>query len=446
MSVMKKKAAIAVENVTKAYKLYDRRLERIIETFHPFKKKYHKHFFALKDVSFEVKKGEAVGVIGRNGSGKSTLLQILCGILKPTAGTVKVDGRVTALLELGAGFNPEFTGKENVYLNGAILGFNKKEMDARYEKILNFAEIGEFIDKPVKTFSSGMYVRLAFAVQTCMDPDILIVDEALSVGDFFFQQKCMKHMLSMRQNGVTLIFVSHDSSMIRDLCDKVLYLKNGRTMFFGPSQQAIQHYYHEESMQSYPDECVLDENLEQKFHIHTEPSNIVDILKEKAVWTADSIENEESKEAKLLAVLVLNDRNETTLKANVGERIKFKVLYRLLAEEPIHVTLTIKNRYNQIINCNGSYLSSIEPLRAIKGSYMLFEMTMDCMIELGFYSFSFNLCKITLPNRGITVDETPWLGPLAINWDYENEKAPFLGMFNIPFYNAKFMPADESCF
>lgn len=437
---------IKVSGVSKAFRLYNRRLDRIKETFHPFKKKYYEPFWALKDISFEVEKGEAIGIIGRNGSGKSTLLQILCGIIKPTAGNVKVEGRISALLELGAGFNPEFTGKENVYLNAAILGFSKKEMDERYDDIVRFAEIGEFIDNPVKTYSSGMYVRLAFAVHACMDPQILIVDEALSVGDFFFQQKCMKHMLSLRKKKVTLIFVSHDSSMVRDLCDKVVYLQNGQQRYFGPSRKAIQLYYQEGAVQLQPNECQIDENLDLISFPKNEQLHIVDILKKKAIWMAKEGDKTNNLEARLAAVIVLDSENEMTMKFRMGEKIKFKVLYQTFTENPIHVSVTVKNRYNQIINCNGSYISEIEPLKVKKGSYIIFEFQMECGIELGHYSFSFNLSKISLPNRGITIDETPWLGPLAIDWDFENKKAPFLGMFNIPFHDAKFIPVDEKCF
>lgn len=444
--MMNNQPVIVAKKIEKAFRLYDRRLDRIKETFHPFKKKYYTPFWALKNISFEINKGEAIGIIGRNGSGKSTLLQVLCGILMPTSGSVKVDGRIAALLELGAGFNPEFTGKENVYLNAAILGFSKKDMDERYDDIVEFAEIGGFIDKPVKTYSSGMYVRLAFAVHACMDPQILIVDEALSVGDFFFQQKCMKHMLSLRQKKVTLIFVSHDSSMVRDLCDKAIYLRNGQLSYFGPSQKAIQLYYQEEAVQPRPDECQLDENLDLISLPKNEQLNIVDILKQKAIWMAKDDDKANNLEARLAAVIVLDSENEMTTKFRMGEKIKFKVLYQTFTENPVHVSVTIKNRYNQIINCNGSYISEIEPLKVNKGSYIIFEFQMECGIELGHYSFSFNLFKPGLPNRGIAIDETPWLGPLAIDWDFENKKAPFLGMFNIPFYDAKFIPVDESCF
>jgi len=182
--------AIKAENLTKTYRLYDSNLDRLKESLHPLRRKYHHEFNALHDFNFEVKKGETVGIIGKNGSGKSTLLKIITGVLTPTSGSVTVNGRISALLELGAGFNPELTGIENVYFNGTLMGYSKEEMHAKLDDILGFADIGEFVRQPVKSYSSGMFVRLAFAVAINIDPDILIVDEALAVGDIFFQQKC----------------------------------------------------------------------------------------------------------------------------------------------------------------------------------------------------------------------------------------------------------------
>ncbi len=220
--------AISVRNLSKKYRLYDTPQHRLKEALHPFRKKYHRDFWALKDVSFEVKKGETVGIIGRNGSGKSTLLQIIAGTLTPTTGDIALDGRVAALLELGSGFNPEFTGRENVFMNGAILGISREEMEKRFDDIALFAGIGDFIDQPVKTYSSGMVVRLAFSVSVNVDPDILIVDEALSVGDAAFQFKCVERLERLTRSGLTLLFVSHDIGMIRNFCDHVIYLQNGR--------------------------------------------------------------------------------------------------------------------------------------------------------------------------------------------------------------------------
>jgi len=202
----------------------------------------YRDFWALKDISFEVKKGEIVGIVGRNGSGKSTLLQIIAGTLQPTTGSVKVNGRLAALLELGSGFNPEFTGRENVYLNSTVLGLTRSETDAKFESVASFADIGEFIDQPVKTYSSGMAIRLAFAVQIQLDPDLLIVDEALSVGDEAFQRKCFARITQMRDRGATILFVSHSSGTVVSLCQRAILLDHGGRILTGRPKEVLQFY------------------------------------------------------------------------------------------------------------------------------------------------------------------------------------------------------------
>jgi lipopolysaccharide transport system ATP-binding protein len=223
--------------------MYSSPAEKFKELIHPFKRKYHHEFSALKDISFDVKRGECIGIIGRNGSGKSTLLQIICGILQPTGGEIKVNGKISALLELGAGFNPSFTGRENIYINGSLAGFSSEEMDRRFHLIADFADIGKFIDQPVKTYSSGMYVRLAFACSVNVDPDILIVDEALSVGDIFFQQKCHARMEQLLTTGTTIILVSHDMRAIGKYSTKVLLLDKGNCLYWGQPTEAVLRYY-----------------------------------------------------------------------------------------------------------------------------------------------------------------------------------------------------------
>ena len=239
---MSESIAISLKNITKTYRLYDSHTDRVKETFHPFRKKYHYPFNALSNVSFNVKRGETVGIIGRNGSGKSTLLQIICGILQPTAGSVEVNGRVSALLELGAGFNPEFTGRENVYLNGTILGLTSGEIDARFNEIREFAEIGDFIDQPVRTYSTGMYVRLAFAVAINVDPDILIVDEVLAVGDEAFQRKCFSRIQDIQKSGGTIIFVSHSAQAVVELCNRAIFLNQGELLLSGKPKAVVSQY------------------------------------------------------------------------------------------------------------------------------------------------------------------------------------------------------------
>jgi ABC-type polysaccharide/polyol phosphate transport system ATPase subunit len=220
--------AISVIGLTKTYRLFDHPGDRIKQFFSLGIKQYHREFPALKSVSFDIKRGETVGIIGRNGSGKSTLLQLICGILKPSAGSVKVNGRISALLELGAGFNPEFTGRENVYFQGALMGFTQTQMAQRFNKIAAFASIGEFIDQPVRTYSSGMFVRLAFAVAVHVEPEILVVDEALAVGDMEFQERSLERMKHLRQQGCTIVLVTHSIPAIRNFCQTAIWLDAGR--------------------------------------------------------------------------------------------------------------------------------------------------------------------------------------------------------------------------
>ena len=242
--------AIHVNQVSKCYQIYNTPRDRLKQfVFPPLQgvmrqkpKQYFQEFWALQDISFQVKKGETVAIVGRNGSGKSTLLQIITGMLMPSSGFVETQGCLAALLELGAGFNPEFSGRENVYLNAAVLGLSKDEVDDRFDDIAAFADIGEFIDRPTKTYSSGMLVRLAFAVNTCIEPEILIVDEALSVGDAPFQSKCFKRLRQLTENGTSLLLVSHDISTVRSVCRRALWLKEGQAEMWGDAMEVAKEY------------------------------------------------------------------------------------------------------------------------------------------------------------------------------------------------------------
>jgi len=241
--------AIDIQGLNKCYQIYDIPSDRLKQSVLPRLQKvtgstpktYAKEFWALQNISFKVKKGESIGIIGRNGTGKSTLLQIICGTLSPTSGTVEINGRIAALLELGSGFNPEFTGHENIYMNAAVLGLNKEEIDNRYEEIVAFAEIGDFIEQPIKNYSSGMVLRLAFAVIAHVDAEILIVDEALAVGDAVFIQKCNRFIREFLEKG-TLLFVSHSTQAILDLCDRAIWLKEGKVCKDAEAKKCVQHY------------------------------------------------------------------------------------------------------------------------------------------------------------------------------------------------------------
>jgi lipopolysaccharide transport system ATP-binding protein len=241
---MSSELAIKVDGIGKSFAVYDKPYHRLLQQLIPNAgRRWHREFHALRDISFEVRRGETVGIVGRNGSGKSTLLQIICGTLTPTHGTAQVNGRVAALLELGAGFNPEFSGRENVYLNATVLGLSREEIDARFDEIAAFADIGEFIDQPVKSYSSGMYVRLAFAVAINVTPDILVVDEALSVGDEAFQRKCHARIERLRNDGATILFVSHSAGMVIELCSRALLLDRGELLMQGVPRHVVSRYH-----------------------------------------------------------------------------------------------------------------------------------------------------------------------------------------------------------
>ncbi len=235
-------AAITVQDVTKVYRLYDKPIDRLKESISLTHKSYHKDFYALNGISFTVEKGQTVGIIGTNGSGKSTILKIITGVLTPTTGTVTVNGKISALLELGAGFNMDYTGIENIYMNGTMMGFTRKEMDEKLQDILDFADIGDFVYQPVKTYSSGMFVRLAFALAINVEPEILIVDEALSVGDVFFQAKCYRRMEEIRKNGTTILMVTHDMGSVIKYCEKVVLLNRGNFVAEGEAGHMVDLY------------------------------------------------------------------------------------------------------------------------------------------------------------------------------------------------------------
>lgn len=232
---------IEVRGVGKCYQLYDKPVHRMLQSLIRGRRRFYREFWALRGIDLEVRRGECLGIVGRNGAGKSTLLQLIAGTLRPTEGSASLNGRVAALLELGSGFNPEFTGRQNVYLNASILGLTRAEVDARIESILTYADIGEFVDQPVRNYSTGMVMRLAFSVVTHVDADVLIIDEALAVGDAFFMQKCMRYLREFRKRG-TMLFVSHDASSVVSLCDKAIWLEHGQVQRAGNAREVVEAY------------------------------------------------------------------------------------------------------------------------------------------------------------------------------------------------------------
>lgn len=434
--------AISANELTKSYRIWREPSDRIFGPFlasiakglpRGFREPLHKKstegyrdFFALSDVSFEVKRGEAVGIIGRNGAGKSTLLQMIAGTLQPTAGSISIEGRVAALLELGAGFNPEFTGRENILLTGAIIGLSKQEMMERFDGISEFADIGEFIEQPIKTYSSGMLVRLAFAVQTAIDPDILIIDEALSVGDIFFQQKCAARMRDLQSKGTTLLFVSHDLSSVRDLCERTLYLREGKTVFWGDTQQAIAHYYNED--RPAVETPVISTTLKPR-----KDTGSADQFREQTIWWNEKQTDSPEKSASITGVAVLNEKNQDAQKILLGQKIHFRVLFHSALKGAYHVVVEIKNRRDELVTSCSSYTCGLAPLELTADQSAYFDLQLDFNFEAGRYTFQVILAAVThQANRSQRIDESPWLGPLEVNWDYAESPAPFLGMFGPP--------------
>jgi lipopolysaccharide transport system ATP-binding protein len=416
--------AISVRGVSKCYQVFANQRSRLLHAIWPSQAKGMREVWALKDIDFEVMRGESVAIIGRNGGGKSTLLEILTGTLTQTEGKVAVNGRVSALLELGSGFNPEYSGRDNVTLNGLLLGLSREQILSRFDEIEAFAEIGAAIDRPVKTYSSGMVMRLAFAVQVLTDPDILIIDEALSVGDFFFQQKCFSYIRSLREKDVTLLFVSHDMGTVRDLCNRAIYLKEGRLQFVGETRLAIGQYLAEKSSGAGPGSFPTEES---------EPAGAqaVEAIRRDSIWTAKP-DASRPDAGRLIAVAFYDDEGSPTTSFRMGGNMHIKVAYLPAMERPTHVAAEFTNKYNQVVASLGSSRLRLTPPATRPGQPLIFEMLINLILEAGNYSVTVSLSHLTAPNQGESLDSSDPIGPIVLRWDYEKEQAPFLGMFGLP--------------
>ncbi|MDM5231753.1 ABC transporter ATP-binding protein [Lysinibacillus pakistanensis] len=326
--------SISVKKLSKKYQIYEKPIDRLKQSLTFGKKMYYREFSALNDISFEVEQGQTFGIVGQNGSGKSTLLQMLANTLTPTEGEIKINGRVAALLELGSGFNPEYTGRENVYLNGSILGVSEEEMNTRFAEIERFADIGEFIDQPVKTYSSGMYVRLAFAVAINVDADILIVDEALAVGDMIFQMKCYKKIDEFRKQGKTILLVTHDLGSVIKYCDNVLVLNQGQSLGIYPAKEAVDVYKKVVVNLHKPQESLENKVALKSFD--TQWKTIYQINSEALEYGNGS--------AEILDFGIFNENNELITTVTKGSicSIKMKVKFVKSIQSPI-LAFTIKD-------------------------------------------------------------------------------------------------------
>lgn len=368
--------AIKVENLGKCYAIYEQPRDRLKQFLLPRlnkllnkqSKKYYREFWALNNVSFEVKKGETLGIIGRNGSGKSTLLQMICGTLTPTTGSIYTQGRIAALLELGSGFNPEFTGRENVYLNSAILGLSRNEIDQRLEDIIQFADIGEFVDQPVKTYSSGMIVRLAFAVIAHVNADILVIDEALAVGDAFFTQKCMRFLRSFMQQG-TVIFVSHDTASVRSLCNKAIWIDQGKFIDIGTPKAVCERYLEAffESIQGSSGtiekktkpELSISQTIKDQRQDFINASNLRNDIR-LFQFNPDAL-SFGKKEAEIMEVNFLDSENHPLSWIVGGEHVVLRIrAVAYVAMQSIIMGFYIKDRLGQILFGDNTYLNYID--------------------------------------------------------------------------------------
>lgn len=412
--------AISVNSISKMYKLYDNPMDRLKESLGLSKKKKYREHYALNDVSFQVRKGETVGIIGTNGSGKSTILKIITGVLSPTSGSIAVDGRISALLELGAGFNMEYSGLENVYLNGTMIGFSREEIDARLQDILEFADIGEFINQPVKTYSSGMFVRLAFAVAINIEPEILIVDEALSVGDVFFQAKCFRKFEEFKKMGKTILMVSHDLSSISKYCNRVILLNKGVKMSEGNPREMVDLYKKILVGQADVSEQSEEENTEVMENAQQNQENDNELWMKKFVLNPSCLEYGD-KRAEIIDFAVQDAKGTftNTIEKNSNFKMRVRVRFNEKVQEPI-VAYTFKNVHGTEITGTNTMFekSDIGPCEA--GDEVVVSFTQDMNLQGGEYLLSlgctgyqdgdfqvfhrlYDICNITVVSEKNTV-------------------------------------------
>ncbi len=381
--------AIRVKDVSKMYKLYNRNRDRVMDAFGLSKEPRYREHYALNELSFDVERGETVGIIGTNGAGKSTILKIITGVLNPTSGDVEIDGRISALLELGAGFNQEYTGIENVYLNGTMMGYTREEIDQKMDDILKFADIGDFVYQPVKTYSSGMFVRLAFAVAINIDPEILIVDEALSVGDVFFQNKCYKKFDDFKKLGKTILFVSHDLGSISKYCDRVVLLDHGKKLAEGTPKDMINIY--KKLMTGTDAQSALSAKRGQKDGI---AARSINDIKGDNLWKNNFLINPNlneygSKKAQIIDFAIVDSDGLLTNSIVKGDlfTIKTKVLFNETIKNPIF-TYTFKNIKGVDITGTNTMYEKADVEVAKEGEKYVVSFTQEMNLQGGEYLLS----------------------------------------------------------
>lgn len=412
---MSSDVAIKVEGLSKVYNIYDRPSDRLKQIFVGASKKYFHEFWALRDVSFEIKKGQTVGIIGRNGSGKSTLLQMICGTLNPTSGSIKTKGRIAALLELGSGFNPEFTGKDNVHLNGALLGISPKEMEGIYEDILRFADIGDFIDQPVKTYSSGMMVRLAFAVAVYSNPDILVVDEALAVGDMVFQARCLDRIQKLKEGGVTTLFVTHDIGTFQTICDSGILLNSGNLFSQGSPQLLSAEYYH------------LSQEYELERRARNEKDSVDGCLSTQDDSCPTKIALIKQKEdtdeyrfgsqgASIVGFQILNESGAATTSLEVGKSFRVEIDVEIYSElKDLTAAVVFRNPQGQnLFGVNTRYDGQVKISSLVPGRKVRISSEMNMLLNPGQYLVHVGLAECTSDYLYVTLDNRDQLETISV--------------------------------
>lgn len=416
---MSSNVAVKVENISKMYHLYNQPQDRLKQAVLPkvqaavgrTPRKYFREFWALRDVSFEVEKGETLGIVGKNGSGKSTLLQVICGTLTPSSGSVFVDGRLTALLELGSGFNPEFTGRENVYLSGSILGFSKDEMDNWFDDIAAFADIGEFMDQQVKFYSSGMYVRLAFATNIMVEPDVMVIDEALAVGDMRFQVKCMSAIRRKQEAGATMLFVSHNINTVKSLCTRAIYLDGGRLQEIGPAASVANSYFKKMRNDIDSDLTQMNKGLAAARRTseatYVEPAQTEELAKDGDLFAISEVDIEGFEksaslfrvgtgEARILYAELLDENKNSVTNVEFNQPVWVRFLFESFEEKELTANFYILDDKGIPITGSNLILSGHPLLHVQKGDKYLVEYYLSALpLQDGIYSLNVSLIEPT---------------------------------------------------
>ena len=445
---MSSKVAVKVLHLSKCFRIYKRAHERLFQILSFGRKQYYREFWALKDVSFEIQKGETVGIIGHNGSGKSTLLQLICGTLNPTKGHIETNGRVAALLELGSGFNPEFTGRENVYMNASILGLSKDEINHRFDKIIDFANMHDFIDQPVKTYSSGMMLRLAFSVIAHVDADILIVDEALAVGDAVFTQKCMRFLRDFMKTG-TVLFVSHDAATITSLCNRAIWMEKGNIIKEGPPKEVCELYhqacYEAQQGKSEKTKFIPLHKIQPREIIKDQRMRFINcsnLRNDLQLFKFDPDARSFGKGgAQIYDVHLIDESREPLSWIVGGETVTLCILVQahIHLDSPI-IGFYIKNNLGQILFGDNSYLSYSEtPIHCKEGSKLHAEFVFSMpVLPAGSYSITATIANGTQSDH----EQHHWMYD-AVLFKSQSSSVP-TGLVGIPMQSILLTPDDSA--